>query len=149
MRAPSERVYMGNAGTGLRALITMASLADGLTLITGNARMQERPMGDLLSALGPLGVRARAVRDNGSPPIEVEGVSLAGGSTPISGAVSSQFTTSLLLSAPRAAADVDVTGGDDIVSKPYIDMTIAAMARTGVQVHRDAYRRCTGHAGQA
>jgi len=148
MRAPSEPIYMGNAGTGLRALITLASLAEGRTLITGNARMQERPMGDLLSALGPLGVRARAVRDNGSPPVEVEGVSLAGGGTQISGAVSSQFTTSLLLSAPRAAADVQITVVDDMVSKPYIDMTIAAMARTGVHVRRDGYRSFNVQAGQ-
>ncbi|HET7013893.1 MAG TPA: 3-phosphoshikimate 1-carboxyvinyltransferase [Streptosporangiaceae bacterium] len=148
MRAPAEPVYMGNAGTGLRALITLASLADGRTLITGNARMQERPMGDLLAALGPLGVQARAVRDNGSPPIEVDGVSLAGGSTAISGAVSSQFTTSLLMSAPRAAADVEITVVDEMVSKPYIDMTIAAMARTGAAVRRDGYGWFGVRAGQ-
>ncbi|HET9893348.1 MAG TPA: 3-phosphoshikimate 1-carboxyvinyltransferase [Streptosporangiaceae bacterium] len=148
MRAPADAVYMGNAGTGLRALITLASLADGRTLITGNARMQERPMGDLLSALRPLGVSARAVRDNGSPPIEVEGVSLAGGSTEISGAVSSQFTTSLLMSAPCAQTDVEISVVDDMVSKPYIDMTIAAMARTGVDVRREGFTSFGVRAGQ-
>lgn len=148
MRAPADPTYMGNAGTGLRALITLASLADGRTLITGNARMEERPMGDLLAALGPLGVRARSVRDNGSPPIEVHGVSLGGGSTAISGGVSSQFTTSLMLSAPRAATDVEISVVDDMVSKPYIDMTIAAMARTGVEVRRDGYTWFGVRAGQ-
>ncbi len=139
MRAPGGEVYMGNAGTGLRIFITMAALAEGRTVITGKARMQERPMGDLLEALGPLGVRARALRDNGSPPIEVTGASLDGGATRIRGTVSSQFTTSLLLNAPHARRDVEIDVVDDMLSKPYIDMTIAAMARTGIDVERRGY----------
>ncbi len=149
MRAPADPVVMGNAGTGLRALISMASLADGLTQITGNARMRERPVGDLLDALRPLGVQARALLGNGSPPVEVLGVSLHGGRTSISGAVSSQFTTSLLLSAPLAASDVEISVTDDMVSKPYIDMTLAAMARCGARADRRGYSWFLVPSGQA
>ena len=147
MRAPADEVFMANAGTGLRVFITMAALAEGRTVIAGAARMQERPMGDLLDALGPLGVSAVALRGNGSPPIAVQGP-LVGGPTRISGKVSSQFTTSLLLNAPRASRDVEVTVIDDLLSKPYVDMTVAAMALQGVTVERDGYRRFSVAAGQ-
>ena len=148
MQAPPDEVFMGNAGTGLRLFITMAGLASGRTLITGNARMQERPMGDLLEALGPLGVQALAVRGNGSPPIGVTGPALAGGATRISGGTSSQFTTSLLISAPYATEDTEITVVDDLVSKPYLDMTVAAMRQCGITVDRDGYRRFRVAAGQ-
>lgn len=148
MRAPADEVFMGNAGTGLRVFITMCGLAEGRTVITGNARMQERPMGDLLEALGPLGVTARALRGNGSPPIEVFGPSLNGGSTRIRGSVSSQFTTSLLLSSPHARHDVEITVVDDMLSKPYIDMTVAAMKATGVEIERRGYEWFRVPAGQ-
>jgi 3-phosphoshikimate 1-carboxyvinyltransferase len=148
MRAPVAEVYMGNAGTGLRLFITMAGLAHGRTVITGNARMQERPMGDLLAALEPLGVSAKALRGNGSPPIDVVGPSLVGGRTQISGAVSSQFTTSLLVSAPYAQRSVEVEVVDDLISKPYVDMTVAAMKRVGVTVEREGYTWFGVEAGQ-
>lgn len=148
MTAPADEIYMGNAGTPLRLLISMAGLAHGRTVITGNARMQERPMGHLLEALNPLGVPARALRDNGSPPIEVVGPSLRGGPTRISGSVSSQFTSSVLISSPYAEQDVELTVVDDLLSKPYVDMTIAAMSRAGVEVTRDGYRSFGVRAGQ-
>ncbi len=73
MRAPADEVFMGGAGTPLRFLISMAGHAPGDTIITGNARMQERPMGDLLAALPALGVPAMSLRGNGSPPVRVTG----------------------------------------------------------------------------
>ncbi|WP_033346016.1 3-phosphoshikimate 1-carboxyvinyltransferase [Catenuloplanes japonicus] len=148
MRAPADDVFMGGAGTPLRFFIAMAGHADGTTTITGNTRMQERPMGDILSALGPLGVEAVAVRGNGSPPIRVTGGSYRGGKTSISGAVSSQFTSSLLINAIRAADDTEVTISDFLISKPYVEMTIAALAEMGVRVDRDGYDRFSVAAGQ-
>lgn len=139
MRAPAGELYMGNAGTGLRFLTTLVSLAEGRTRITGNARMQERPIADLIGALRQLGVEAATVRDNGSPPVEVRGPSLRGGTAAIRGSVSSQFTSSLLISAPRAATDVEVLIEDELVSKPYVDMTIAAMREFGVDVGRHGH----------
>ncbi len=139
MTAPADEVYCGNAGTGLRFFTTVAALAEGRTVITGNERMRQRPIGDLLHALAQLGVEARSVRDNGSPPVEVRGPSLRGGSTRIRGSVSSQFTSSLLVSAPRAEDPVDVTITGHLTSKPYVDMTIESMRQFGVRVERRGY----------
>lgn len=148
MRAPDDEVFMGNAGTPVRIFITLASLAEGRTVINGSARMQERPMGDLLEALGPLGVSTRALRGNGSPPIEIEGPSLIGGPTRIRGGVSSQFTTSLLISAPYASRDMELTIVDDLLSKPYVDMTVAALRQCHVEVERKDYSWFRVAAGQ-
>ncbi|MDD9375759.1 3-phosphoshikimate 1-carboxyvinyltransferase [Streptomyces sp. ZAF1911] len=148
MRAPEEEVYVGAAGTPIRFLIAMAGHAEGTTVLTGTKRMQERPMGSLLEALPALGVTAEAVRANGSPPIKVTGPSFRGGSTRISGAVSSQFTSSLLINATQAEQDTEVHVIDDLVSKPYVEMTIAALAEMGVVVEREGYTRFTVAAGQ-
>ncbi|MCZ7431124.1 3-phosphoshikimate 1-carboxyvinyltransferase [Streptomyces sp. WMMC1477] len=148
MTAPADSIHMGNAGTPIRLLITMAGLAEGKTVLTGSERMQERPMGHLLEALAPLGVNAVAVKGNGSPPIEVEGPALSGGRTDIHGTVSSQFTTSLLLSAPYAHKDVEVHLRSELLSKPYVDMTIAALKRAGVTVQRRGYDWFKVAAGQ-
>jgi 3-phosphoshikimate 1-carboxyvinyltransferase len=148
MRAPEQEVYVGAAGTPLRFLISMAGHAPGVTTITGTKRMQERPMGSLLDALPVLGVQAVSVRGNGSPPIEVTGGTFRGGATRISGAVSSQFTSSLLINAIRAEQDVEITIIDDLISKPYVEMTLAALAEMGVRVERDGFTRFTVPAGQ-
>ncbi|WP_066369455.1 3-phosphoshikimate 1-carboxyvinyltransferase [Herbidospora mongoliensis] len=148
MTAPTEDIFMGGAGTPLRFLISMAGHADGVTTITGNARMQERPMGDLLAALPALGVEAVSVRANGSPPIRVTGGSFRGGTTRISGAVSSQFTSSLLINSVLAESDVEITVVDDLISKPYVEMTIAALAEMGVRIERDGYTRFVVPSGQ-
>jgi 3-phosphoshikimate 1-carboxyvinyltransferase len=148
MTAPAEEVYVGAAGTPIRFLIAMAGHAEGTTVLTGTPRMQERPMGSLLEALPGVGVTAEAVRGNGSPPIRVTGPSFRGGTTRISGAVSSQFTSSLLVNATRAEQDTTVHVVDDLTSKPYVDMTVAALAEMGVQVERDDYTRFTVAAGQ-
>jgi len=148
MTAPREDVYCGNAGTGLRFLTSMASLASGRTRITGNARMQERPVADLLDALVQLGVDARSVRGNGSPPVDIAGPSLSGGTARIRGTISSQFTSSVLISAPFAAKDVDLVVDGELISKPYVDMTLGSMAQFGVDVQRDEYHRFSVGAGQ-
>lgn len=148
MVAPEAEIDMHAAGTPIRLLITMAGLASGRTVLTGSERMQERPMGHLLEALEPLGVPATAIKGNNCPPIEVDGPSLSGGSTEIHGTVSSQFTTSLLISAPYAREDVEVNVISELISKPYIDMTIAAMERMGITVERRGYDWFRVAAGQ-
>lgn len=147
MRAPTAEIYVGGAGTPLRFLISLAGHAGGTSVITGNTRMRERPMGDLLAALSPLGVHAVAVRGNGCPPVRVTG-SFRGGATSVSGAVSSQFTSSLLISAVNAAINTDITIIDDLVSKPYVEMTLAALAQMGVHIERRGYTRFTVPAGR-
>lgn len=147
MVAPDHDVHLAGAGTPLRFLISLAAFAQGTTVVTGNARMQERPMGDLLAALRPLGVHAEAVRGNGCPPVRING-SLSGGTTQVSGAVSSQFTSSLIISAVGAADDTQIVLTDELISKPYVDMTVAALADRGVTVERDGYARFDVAAGQ-
>ncbi|MGQ0839478.1 3-phosphoshikimate 1-carboxyvinyltransferase [Actinokineospora sp.] len=149
MRAPSNEVFVGGAGTPLRFLLSMAGHAPGTTVITGNSRMRERPMGDLVDALPALGVPAVSLRGNGSPPISVSGGGFRGGRTKISGATSSQFTSSLLINAVAAEVGVEVELTDELISKPYVDMTVAAMAAQGVTVDRDGYRRFRVAAGQS
>ena len=148
MRAPKDEIYVGAAGTPLRFLISMAGHAAGTTTVTGTKRMQERPMGSLLDALPALGVDAVAVHANGSPPIRVTGGSFRGGSTRISGAVSSQFTSSLLINSVLARTDVEITVSDDLISKPYVAMTVAALAEMGVQVEQEGYTRFVVRSGQ-
>jgi 3-phosphoshikimate 1-carboxyvinyltransferase len=94
-------------------------------------------------------VPAVAVRGNGSPPIRVTGGGFRGGATRISGAVSSQFTSSLLISGVLAERGLELELVDDLISKPYVEMTIAALAEMGVRVERDGYRRFAVPAGQA
>lgn len=146
--APVQPVFMGNAGTGVRILITMAGLVRGRTVITGNDRMQQRPMGDLLVALDKLGIDAQSLQRPGSPPIMVEARGRLGGIASVNGSISSQFTSSLLLNAPRFddGLQLDVTG--DLVSLPYLDMTVAAMTQRGAQVTREGYRHYRVEPGQ-
>lgn len=148
MVAPTGPVFMGNAGTPIRILTSFAGLATGTSLITGDDRMQQRPIQDLLDALGQLGVPAHAVNGTGCPPVEVAGPTLRGGSARIRGSISSQYTTSILLSAPYAEHDVELEITDDLTSKPYVDMTLAIMKSFGVEVERDGYRWFRVRAGQ-
>ena len=148
MRAPDDEIYVGGAGTPIRFLIAMAGHAEGVTVLNGNARMQERPMGDLLAALPALGVTAEAVRGNGSPPVRVRGRSFVGGATSISGQVSSQFTSSLIINSVAARSDTEITISDELISQPYVDMTITALAERGVEVQRDGFRCFRVRAGQ-
>ncbi|REE99928.1 3-phosphoshikimate 1-carboxyvinyltransferase [Thermomonospora umbrina] len=148
MRAPEAEIDMGNAGTPIRFLITMASLAQGRTVLTGNKRMRERPMGHLLEALVTLGVDARSLHENGSPPIEIRGPAPSGGSTRVDGTVSSQFTSSLLISAPVTEKGLRLQIVGDLVSRPYVDMTVAAMRETGVAVEREGSSAFVVEGGQ-
>lgn len=148
MKAPTGEVDLRAAGTPIRLLMAMAAMAEGRTILTGTARMQERPMGHLLEALNQLGVPAEALRDNGNPPIAIEGPSWQGGSARIDGSVSSQFATSLLVAAPYARQDVNITVLNGLVSKPYVDMTLAAMESQGVQTDRIGYEHFSVRAGQ-
>ncbi len=143
MRAPDTDIDMGNAGTPIRFLITLAALAEGRTVLTGNKRMRERPMGHLLDTLRALGVEARSVEGNGSPPIEVVGGALRGGSARVDGTVSSQFTSSLLIGSAGTELGLELAVDGDPVSKPYVDMTIAAMTTAGVPLRRSGYERYT------
>jgi 3-phosphoshikimate 1-carboxyvinyltransferase len=137
--AGPDPIDMRDSGTSLRLLIPVALLSPGPVEITGSTRMRERPVDPLVDALNRIGGEIRYGIHPGFPPVIVRG-HLRGGHTTISSGVSSQFISSLLLSAPYMdeGLELEVTG--DPVSAPYIDITLATMKAFGADVERDGYR---------
>jgi len=142
--APTDRpveLYLGMAGTAYRPLTAALCLGAGIFELTGNARMSERPIGHLVDALTALGGRIEYLGEPGFPPLRVTGGGLLGGEVTMPGHISSQFLTSLLMTAPYAAAPVTVHIEGEQVSKPYLDITLALMARFGIQASHEDYQR--------
>jgi 3-phosphoshikimate 1-carboxyvinyltransferase len=132
LTAPESEIYVGNAGTTMRFLTGLAAITEGTTRLVGNERMNQRPLCDLLSALGQMGVKYESER--GYPPLTVHGRKLKGGTIKIDGTRSSQFISSLLLVAPYADSDVTLELAGGMVSRPYIDLTLDVMRKFGVEV---------------
>ncbi len=141
---PAQRadLFVANSGTTMRFLTALVSLGHGRYRLDGVPRMRERPIGDLLEALGQLGVRAWSEAGNGCPPVVVESEGLPGGRARIRGDVSSQFLSALLLVAPRARDDVTLEVEGPLVSEPYVALTIAMMRswRLRVAVEERSFR---------
>ena len=134
LHAPKEVVDAGNSGTTLRIFSGIASMFDEWVTITGDDSMRKRPMGPLLDALGRMGVECRS--DNGKPPVEIKG-SNKGGKVAIDGGVSSQFITSLLMTSPMLANDVEIEILGKTVSEPYLDVTTHIMRLYGADVTKE------------
>jgi 3-phosphoshikimate 1-carboxyvinyltransferase len=130
----THRLFLGNAGTAMRPLAAVLAAGRGDYTLEGVARMHERPIGDLVAGLRQLGARVECLGREGYPPLRIRAEGLRGGEAAISGVTSSQFLTALLMAAPLAASDVRLRIVDRLVSRPYVDMTVAVMARFGVQV---------------
>ncbi|NTV12841.1 MAG: 3-phosphoshikimate 1-carboxyvinyltransferase [Desulfobulbaceae bacterium] len=132
--APLQEIFLGNNGTATRFLTSVAALGEGVFTITGSKRMTERPIRPLMEALAGWGVTIRSLADTGCPPLEITGAGLVGGKTLLPEGKSSQYLSSLLLVAPYAVhpAVLDVAG--DILSKPYVHMTLAVMEAFGIKV---------------
>jgi len=146
---PDNIVNVENSGTTLRFLTSALSLApEGYSILTGDESIRRRPMQPLLDALGHLGVEAWSSRANGCAPVVVKGGGMRGGEAWIRGDMSSQFVSSLIVSAPMAAREVTVKV-ESVVSKPYIDATIAMMSTFGVSVEREGYETFRVASGQA
>ena len=133
--ARQAELFGGNAGTVVRFLTSLVALGEGRFTVDGDARMRERPIGDLLEGLAALGVVARS-RD-GRPPIEIDARGIEGGCAWVDGSTSSQFASSILLAAPYARRDVELTIRGELVGAPFVDMTIGMMRRSGAAVERD------------
>ena len=132
-------LFLGNAGTAMRSLTAALAFAGGTYRVDGVARMRERPIGDLVDALNALGARVRYAGQPGYPPLVFEPADLSGaGRVDVRGDVSSQFVSGLLMAAPSIApADgITVNVPGTLISQPYVAMTIALMARFGVDVRR-------------
>lgn len=145
-------LFLGNAGTAMRPLTAALSLLGGEFELSGVPRMHERPIGDLVDALTQLGCRIDYLGNPGYPPLRIHPVShdelALGAPIRVRGDVSSQFLTALLLALPLAAANdivIEVVG--ELISKPYIEITLNLLARFGITVQRDGWERFTIPAG--
>jgi 3-phosphoshikimate 1-carboxyvinyltransferase len=130
-------LFVGNSGTTMRFLTAMVCLGHGRYRLDGVPRMRERPMADLLDALGQLGVRAVSEGANGCPPVRIETDGLPGGRVRIKGDLSSQFLSGLLLAAPFARGDIEIEVDGTLVSRPYVEMTLRMMDDWGLTVFRN------------
>ncbi len=143
LKVPDNEIYLGNAGTASRFLTTVCSLikvkhtSGRPTILTGNARMKQRPIGPLVTALQNNGSKIKFLEGQGCFPLEIEPSGLSGGVINLSASVSSQYVSSILISAPYADSPVILDlSGDSVISQPYIDMTIAMMKSFGIDVKR-------------
>jgi len=135
----SERIFAGNSGSTIRLVAPLAALGQTKVIIDGDSRLRQRPVGDLLSVLESLGVRARSLANNGCPPIEIKGGRLRGGEITTSGQVSSQHISALLMVAPytEKGLKIKATG---LHSRPYIDVTLDVMKAFGVEAVNKDYK---------
>ncbi|MFD4837902.1 3-phosphoshikimate 1-carboxyvinyltransferase [Achromobacter sp. NPDC058515] len=150
----SADLFMGNAGTAMRPLTAALALMGGDYRLSGVQRMHERPIGDLVDALNALGARIDYLGQPGYPPLHIGRGEIADDAvTRVQGSVSSQFLTALLLAAPlqagRSGKPVTIEVAGELISKPYIEITLNLMARFGVQVRREGWSRFVIDAGAA
>src|SRR3989338_1431090 len=139
LKTPKNKIFVGNAGTAMRFLASFACLANGETAITGDRRMLQRPIKDLLDALHQVGVKSES--GNGCPPVKIYGGSFNGGSVRIKGGISSQYLSSILMCAPYAKKEVIINIVGNLTSKPYVDITIDVMKNFGVSVNNLNYKK--------
>ena len=131
---------LDNSGTSLRLLASLALLCWHPVILTGSARMQERPIGPLADALSAIGGFVEFLKTPGYPPVRVSG-KMEGGAVTIDGSVSSQFISSILMAAPYAGRDVDVTIPAPPASASYLDITVDVMQAFSGRVRRTGYER--------
>ena len=131
---PAKEIFLGNNGTATRFLASVAALGAGTFRISGDARMAERPILPLMQALQGWGVDIASINNNGCPPLVIKANGLSGGKTILPAGKSSQYLSSLLLVGPyaRQEAELDVQG--EILSLPYVIMTLAVMESFGIRV---------------
>ena len=145
IKNPAADLFMGNAGTAMRPLTAALAVLGGDFKLHGVPRMHERPIGDLVDALRQLGCQIDCLGQEGYPPLHIGQPKLSlDAPIKVRGDVSSQFLTSLLMALPLAATTdivIDVVG--ELISKPYIEITLNLLARFGIQVKRDGWQRFT------
>lgn len=146
-------LFMGNAGTAIRPLTAALAMMNGCYEVSGVARMHERPIGDLVDALNAFGANVHYTGKPGYPPLRIEPPGRLADQVSVQGSVSSQFLTAMLMASPLAvrhsgrALKINVSG--DLISKPYIEITLNLMSRFGVEVERHGWQQFVVHPGAA
>lgn len=134
LATPEKDIFLGNNGTATRFLTSVAALGNGVFRIDGEERMRERPIGPLMEALQGWGVDITSTMGTGCPPLEIKSKGLTGGATILPEGKSSQYVSSLLLVAPYAAQAATLEVNGEVLSKPYVAMTLSVMSDFGVSV---------------
>lgn len=142
-------LFLGNAGTAMRPLCAALAASAGEFVLTGEPRMKERPIGHLVNALAQLNADVEYLENEHYPPVKIKGKTLMGNTVSIDGSISSQFLTSILMIAPLLETDTNIEIEGELVSKPYIDITLNIMSRFGVEVQNNDYQSFTVKGNQS
>jgi 3-phosphoshikimate 1-carboxyvinyltransferase len=141
-REKKADLFLGNAGTALRPLSAVLALCEGEYFVSGVPRMHERPIGDLVDALRAIGARIDYRAKRGFPPLAIHPAKLRiAAPIPLKGDVSSQFLSAMLMALPLSGADAAIEVRGELISKPYVEITLNVMRRFGVAVRRDGWSR--------
>jgi len=141
-REKKADLFLGNAGTALRPLTAALAFSEGEYFVSGVPRMHERPVGDLVDALRSIGARIDYRGKPGFPPLAIHPAKLRlDAAVPVKGDVSSQFLSALLMALPLAGGDATIEVRGELISKPYVEITLNVMRRFGVAVERDGWSR--------
>ncbi|CAG0994852.1 3-phosphoshikimate 1-carboxyvinyltransferase [Rhodocyclaceae bacterium] len=142
-------LFMGNAGTAIRPLTAALALCGGSYRLSGVPRMHERPIGDLVDGLRQIGADVRYLGNEGYPPLAIGPAHVRlDGPIRVRGDVSSQFLTALLMALPLTGREATIELVTELISKPYIEITLNLMARFGVRVEREGWQRFVVPGGQ-
>ncbi|ENZ5369824.1 3-phosphoshikimate 1-carboxyvinyltransferase [Salmonella enterica subsp. enterica serovar Enteritidis] len=148
LRAPGAlELFLGNAGTAMRPLAAALCLGQNEIVLTGEPRMKERPIGHLVDSLRQGGANIDYLEQENYPPLRLRG-GFTGGDIEVDGSVSSQFLTALLMTAPLAPEDTTIRVKGELVSKPYIDITLNLMKTFGVEITNHHYQQFVVKGGQ-
>ena len=144
----AAELFLGNAGTAFRPLTAALALCGGEYRLSGVARMHERPIGDLVDALRGLGARIDYLGVTGYPPLHIKPATInADEKVSVRGDVSSQFLTALLMALPLTGRQTTIAVEGELISKPYVEITLNTMRRFGVEARRDGWAAFTIPAG--
>ncbi|MDI6888657.1 MAG: 3-phosphoshikimate 1-carboxyvinyltransferase [Methanocellales archaeon] len=135
-KTPEDVIDAANSGTTLRFMTAVGSLMDGAVVLTGDDSLRKRPNGPLLKAINDLGAVAFSTKDDGTAPIVVRG-KIRGGVTTVSGEISSQFISALLLACPFASENTIIRVDGELKSKPYVEMTLDVLESASAKVVTD------------
>jgi len=146
-RVPDNVIDVGNSGTTLYIALGSAALVDGSTVFTGDDQIRRRPAGPLIDALNALGARVESTRGNGMAPIIVYGP-MNGGYIKLDGSKTSQYLTSLLLNCPLARGETTIEV-ENLIEKPYVEMTLRWIEEQGIEVENTGFERFHIPGGQS